>query len=33
MLKGGRVVEIGTFDQLIEARGPFYRLVEQQLND
>lgn len=33
VLKGGKIVETGTFDELIQAKGSFHRLVEQQLTD
>jgi ABC-type multidrug transport system fused ATPase/permease subunit len=32
MLKGGQVVEFGTFEDLIEAKGSFHKLVSQQLH-
>jgi ABC-type multidrug transport system fused ATPase/permease subunit len=32
MLKGGQVVEFGTFEELVEAKGPFHKLVVQQLH-
>ena len=31
VLKDGRIVETGTFDQLVQSRGIFHKLVEQQL--
>jgi ATP-binding cassette subfamily B protein len=31
VLKGGVIVETGTFDELIQSKGTFHRLVEQQL--
>ena len=33
VLKGGEIVENGTFDELIQSKGAFYRLVKQQLTD
>lgn len=33
VLKGGTIVETGTFDDLIRSKGTFHRLVEQQLTD
>lgn len=33
VLKHGEIVEIGTFDELIQSKGTFHRLVEQQLTD
>ena len=33
VLNGGRIVESGTFDALIQSKGAFHRLVEQQLKD
>jgi ABC-type multidrug transport system fused ATPase/permease subunit len=32
MLMGGQVVEFGTFEELIEAKGSFNKLVSQQLH-
>ena len=31
VLKGGTIVESGTFEELIESKGAFHRLVKQQL--
>lgn len=33
VLKDGRVAEIGSFNELIEAKGKFYNLVSKQLTD
>lgn len=33
VLKGGQVAEIGTFNELIESKGIFYKLVSKQLTD
>jgi len=33
VLKGGVIVETGTFDELIRSKGTFHRLVEQQLTN
>ncbi|KAL3768047.1 hypothetical protein ACHAW5_001434 [Stephanodiscus triporus] len=33
VLKGGRIVETGTFDELIRLKSTFHRLVEQQLTN
>jgi len=33
VLKGGEIVEIGTFEDLIGAEGYFHKLVEQQITD
>ena len=33
VLKGGEIVETGTFDELIRKEGVFHKLVEQQLTD
>mmetsp|Transcript_4747 Transcript_4747/g.9311 ORF Transcript_4747/g.9311 Transcript_4747/m.9311 type:complete len:693 (+) Transcript_4747:206-2284(+) len=33
VLKGGEIVETGTFHELIESEGAFHRLVKQQLTD
>ena len=33
MLKGGCVVEFGTFEELIDAKGHFHKLVQQQLHE
>jgi len=33
VLKGGEIVETGTFDELIRSKGTFHRLVEQQLTE
>lgn len=33
MLKGGRVVEVGSFNELIDSKGAFHNLVVQQLSD
>jgi len=33
VLKGGLVVEIGSFNELIESKGIFYKLVSKQLTD
>ena len=33
VLEGGKIVETGTFDELIESEGTFHRLVKQQLTD
>eukprot|EP00584_Thalassiosira_punctigera_P024287 CAMPEP_0172568636 /NCGR_PEP_ID=MMETSP1067-20121228/120591_1 /TAXON_ID=265564 ORGANISM="Thalassiosira punctigera, Strain Tpunct2005C2" /NCGR_SAMPLE_ID=MMETSP1067 /ASSEMBLY_ACC=CAM_ASM_000444 /LENGTH=419 /DNA_ID=CAMNT_0013360283 /DNA_START=53 /DNA_END=1312 /DNA_ORIENTATION=- len=33
VLKGGRIVETGTFRELVESEGTFHRLVKQQLTD
>lgn len=33
VLKGGRVAEIGSFNELIESKGIFYKLVSKQLTD
>jgi ATP-binding cassette subfamily B protein len=33
VLKDGRIVETGTFDQLIQSKGIFHKLVEQQLTN
>ena len=33
VLKDGRIVETGTFDQLIRSKGTFHKLVEQQLTN
>ncbi len=33
VLKDGRIVETGTFDQLIQSRGIFHKLVKQQLTN
>jgi len=33
VLKGGEIVEVGTFDELISSKGAFHRLVKQQLTD
>jgi ABC-type multidrug transport system fused ATPase/permease subunit len=33
MLKGGTVVEVGTFAELVESKGDFHKLVVQQLTD
>ena len=31
VLKGGKIVESGTFEELIESKGAFHKLVKQQL--
>jgi ABC-type multidrug transport system fused ATPase/permease subunit len=33
VLKGGVIVETGTFEELIQSKGTFHRLVEQQLTN
>jgi ABC-type multidrug transport system fused ATPase/permease subunit len=33
VLKGGVIVETGTFDELIRSKGTFHKLVEQQLTN
>lgn len=33
VLKDGRVAEIGSFNELIESKGKFYKLVSKQLTD
>jgi ABC-type multidrug transport system fused ATPase/permease subunit len=33
VLKEGMIVEIGTFDQLVQAKGPFHTLMEQQMTN
>ena len=33
VLKGGVIVETGTFDELIRSKATFHRLVEQQLTN
>ena len=33
VLKGGEIVETGTFDELIRKEGVFHKLVERQLTD
>lgn len=33
VLNDGRIVETGTFDQLIQSKGIFHKLVEQQLTN
>ena len=33
VLKGGKIVETGTFHELIGSEGSFHRLVKQQLTD
>ena len=33
VLKGGRIAEVGNFNQLIDLKGVFYNLVSQQLTN